>query len=130
MLGWRVFAHMGHLGSAVTGMMFWWIYSNQLQSCDTAFVDANESYSNNRKLTFLEANKIDEKCILPVNRSSVFYGNHEKLKPNGKYAIFYSRNRTYFGEILNSKFTFNGRGCLRNEKTGQVFYGFFKNGRV
>ena len=136
---WKFLDHGAHLGGTMTGLTFWYLYSKyygtshsiKYENNDLATDSNGNGNDNDNVSVFKESKEIDMDSILPCFRSRyVFYGNFENLKPCDEFGTFYAPNRTYCGEIGENRFIFNGKGCLRNEANGSVFYGYFINGKV
>ena len=109
LLRWRFLDHAAHLTGATFGFLSWNIIKN--------------IYGTN--------NNDDQNGLLPINGQYIFQGKFKDYRINSSFGKIYSPTKTYFGEInTNNQFSFNGKGCLRNEINGNVFYGYFNNGYI
>lgn len=105
LLRWKFLDHAAHLTGAAFGFLSWNIVKRIYGTSDDGQLCINGQY--------------------------MFEGKYKDFKINDKYGKIYSPTKTYFGEMLiNNQFSFDGKGCLRNELNGSVFYGYFNNGYI
>eukprot|EP01084_Bolivina_argentea_P186976 322176_1 len=106
---WRFLDHAAHLSGALFGYISWNIIKNR---------NGTET-------------RIDNKKLLCINGQYIFEGQYKDYKNASNIGKIYSPTKTYYGEmLLDDKFSFHGKGCLRNEINGSVFYGYFDNGHI
>ena len=99
--------HAAHLAGTATGFCLWNFVKNVYGTSD------------------------GEKSLLCINGRYIFEGQFKDYKLNANEGRIYSPTKTYYGEMLmDDKFTFDGRGCLRNEVNGSVFCGYFRDGQI
>eukprot|EP01083_Nonionella_stella_P270097 914300_1 len=107
LLRWRFLDHAAHLSGAFFGFCSWNIIRRVFGT----------SKGNND--------------LLCINGQYIYEGQFKDYKIDSDHGKIYSPTKTYHGEmLLENKFLFHGKGSIRNEMNGSVFYGYFNRGHI
>ena len=105
--GWRFLDHAAHLSGAAVGLASWTLIRSRYGTAQS------------------------ERDRLCLDGQYVFEGRFRDYKLDGDRGTVYSAAKTYRGEmLLDRRFLFHGKGALRNESNGSVFYGHFDRGHI
>ena len=109
-LRWRFLDHAAHLAGAATGFAGW------------------TAIRHRRGFGRGSAAQGDMLCI---DGKYLFAGDFDEYRKAAGEGTIHSPTKTYRGQLgLGDAFSFHGRGALRNEVDGSVFYGDFERGHV